>query len=168
MGRVWLAIALLTMTGCAPSADDVRTVFAHEETCPLARVHVAEEEGRHSASNLAMRESPPPPDVEADPQRLGMWKAEHADAWSHRGDIRVYRISGCGTEEEVACYVGFGLSRRCRTLSTQHDPTAEDARKPTAVDELLEKQELQAAQTRELLCGPNGVERYSSWCARQP
>jgi hypothetical protein len=144
--RLLFALLAAVTVGCRQvTPEQVQWRFARMETCPISRVSISEEEGEPTPKSLALRESTPPDDVASDPERLAMWTADRTRPWSRRTDIRVYQVSGCGSQEVVACYRIPMSSGRCQTLSTHHELPAETQR-------LIQEVDAEIAKANELLC----------------
>lgn len=93
------------LVGCAPTpvtAAAARSNFASTHSCPASRLDVTEEEDM-SARELATKESAPPPEIAADPERREMYLAPRTRSWEREGDVHVFTVEGCDHRSLIAC-----------------------------------------------------------------
>jgi hypothetical protein len=101
-------LALVSLTGCRKSlAEGAREEFARKHSCPEDRVTVQERDDMDVDELVPGLEGEPPPEVEADPERLAKWKqdAEEKRAKAEDGvaSLAVFEVSGCDTSMVMLC-----------------------------------------------------------------
>jgi hypothetical protein len=135
-GGRWLALhfcmklvtscALAFSCACAACADFpelARDQFAWDNSCPESRVTVTERTDV-LPHRLLHQEPVPPPEVEADSERMVMWRRNWTRAEEREDDnYSVYDVAGCGTTETVLCTMAPGRRGRvatCTSTSASH------------------------------------------------
>lgn len=126
---VLLACMLLPACSSDPGVA-AQLDFTQAYTCPATRVMVTPVEGVSMAELMLGPGLGIAEDVRNDPQRLALWKQQHADMLGLYGYYKVFRVEGCGHTADYGCrcpslgepsHVGI-KSKSIRTMCTCMQP----------------------------------------------
>lgn len=104
-----LPIVFIFSTGCASLEKGARDYFVRELSCPMDRVTVRARPDLHYGDLLLIPStSKPSAEIAADPERLALWKENHAKDLSERRArasklYDVFEVTGCGRTVQLGC-----------------------------------------------------------------
>ncbi len=103
----------LTCAGCTRLSTQAKDDFAKKFSCPEEKVDVRERPDLNAddvlqANKKTNKKAVPPPEVAADPARLGKWNKDHADSEASRASLHssfdVFEVTGCDHKNLVVCH----------------------------------------------------------------
>jgi len=97
------AVAVVLLSGCKSKEQGVREHFAKDFTCPEKRIEVRERTDL-KPSNWS-KETPPPAEIAADPERLKMWQAKRDEQRGYEDSSdTIFEARGCDHQKLYACH----------------------------------------------------------------
>jgi len=112
--------------GCALS-DNARATFAAHHFCPSERVVVTERPDlKHPAHVAGYEMPPPPPDIQADPDRLALYMKEANRVQRPAREVddgeTYFEVKGCGDSELYRCSSLRSGNKGNHVCFVYHDP----------------------------------------------
>jgi hypothetical protein len=111
-----LAAAAAVMAAGCDLSREARDTFVRRHYCPSERVTVTERPDRryHREGYWYHPEMPPPPpDVQADPERLAiyqeLWRSKSRYVWPADDPSTYFEVEGCGKRAVYECRTGRRL-----------------------------------------------------------
>jgi hypothetical protein len=108
---VWGLVVAYALCGCSLDGK-ARTDFSKQFTCPENAITVQERDDLDADELIWGPPTPPPPEVARDPERLALWRKQHAPKTADR---TVFHVQGCAHDVFYAC----GRSNKSRPMCSQ-------------------------------------------------